>query len=29
MDYRGLLPYRSNMKIDLTKPGMKGTFRIR
>jgi hypothetical protein len=29
LDYRGPLPYRSNMKIDLTKPGMKGTFNIR
>jgi hypothetical protein len=28
LDYRGLIPYRSNMKIDLTKPGMKGTFRV-
>ncbi len=28
LDYRGPLPYRSTMKYDLNKPGMKGTFRI-
>jgi hypothetical protein len=28
LDYRGPLPYRSTMKYDLDKPGMKGTFRI-
>jgi uncharacterized cupredoxin-like copper-binding protein len=29
MDYRGPLPYRSVIKADLSKPGMKGIFRIR
>jgi hypothetical protein len=28
LDYRGLIPYRSAMKIDLNKPGMKGIFRV-
>jgi hypothetical protein len=28
LDYRGLIPYRSTMKIDLNKPGMKGIFRV-
>jgi hypothetical protein len=29
MDYRGPLPYRSVLKADRTKPGMRGTFHIR
>jgi hypothetical protein len=28
LDYRGLIPYRSTMKIDLTKPAMKGFFSV-
>lgn len=28
MDYRGPLPYRSTMRHDLGKPGMKGIFTI-
>jgi hypothetical protein len=28
LDYRGHLPYRSHVKLDLAKPGMKGIFRI-
>jgi hypothetical protein len=28
LDYRGRLPYYSYIKADLTKPGMKGIFRI-
>ncbi len=28
LDYRGPLPYRSTMRHDLGKPGMKGTFKI-
>ena len=29
LDYRGSLPYRSILKYDLNKPGMRGTFTIR
>lgn len=29
LDYRGPLPYRSILKHDVGKPGMKGTFTIR
>ena len=29
MDYRGPLPYRSILKHDLAKPGMRGVFTIR
>jgi hypothetical protein len=29
LDYRGPLPYRSILKHDLGKPGMRGTFTIR
>jgi len=28
LDYRGALPYRSNIKADLKKPGMRGVFKI-
>jgi hypothetical protein len=28
LDYRGLLPYHSIIKADLSKPGMKGIFKI-
>jgi hypothetical protein len=28
LDYRGLLPYRSIVKIDLSKPRMKGVFKV-
>jgi len=28
LDYRGALPYRSTIKADLKKPGMRGTFKI-
>jgi hypothetical protein len=28
LDYRGTLPYRSAVKADLRKPGMRGTFKI-
>jgi hypothetical protein len=28
LDYRGELPYRSIVKADLKKPGMRGIFKI-
>ena len=28
LDYRGSLPYRSGLKADLNKPGMRGIFKI-
>ena len=28
LDYRGSLPYRSAVRADLNKPGMRGIFKI-